>query len=118
MTDKKKMNKISLTLQEFWAFAQSLSDDWYFEGDEGYVDDEFWEGPGHFDPSDKITVERGVIAICYQGDNPDRNKDFLEFIDEFIKWKTGITYEFVILEVPKGKVAEVKKLVQSYLEKN
>ena len=112
----RKQTKVTLTLQEFWAFAQSLSDDWYFEGDEEFVDEKFWEGPGHFDPTEKITVERDCIAICYQGNDHECNGDFMEFIDEFVKWKTGIDYEFITFEVPKGKAQAVREMVEKYLK--
>ena len=101
----RKQTKVTLTLQEFWAFAQSLSDDWYFEGDEGFVDEKFWEGPGNFDPTEEITVERDCIEICYQGNNQNHDEDILEFVDEFTKWKTGIDYEFMTFEVPKKQSA-------------
>jgi hypothetical protein len=114
----RKQTKVTLTLQEFWAFSQSLSEDWYFEGDEEYVNDEFWEGPGHFDPTEKITVERDYITICYQGNDPESNGDFMEFIDEFTKWKTGIDYEYVTFEVSKSKAQAVRKIVEKYLKEN
>jgi len=114
----RKQAKITLTLQELWAFAQSLSDDWYFEGDEEFVDDAFWEGPGHFTPTEEITVERDCLTICYQGNDPENNNDFLEFVDEFIKWKTGIDYEFVTFEVPKSKAPAVREMVEKYLKEN
>lgn len=100
-----------ITLAEFKAFCDQLSDDWYFEGDECFIDDDFWEGK--FNPSEIINVRTDEITLCYQGreDKPESEK-YVDFLPLFRKWKTGIAYEIVTVEIPKGKKADLIAIVK------
>lgn len=103
---------MKITLAEFDAFSKSLSDDWYFEGDDCFIDDEFWDGK--FNPKEVIDVKRDEITLCYQGreslSEGDKYKDFLA---EFKKWKTGIDFDIVVIMIPKDKKAELVAMVKA-----
>jgi hypothetical protein len=105
---------VTLTLAEFDAFQKQTGDDWYFEGDEGYVSDAFWEGV--FDPAEVITVQPEHIYLIYQGEEPDKNAECLDFVVEFEKWRTGLDYEIVAVEIPKGKKEELLALVKEHFK--
>ena len=101
---------MKITLVEFKAFCDQLSNDWYFEGDECVISEEFWDGK--FNPSDVINVNKEEITLCYQG-NDDKSIDesYIDFLPEFKKWKTGIAYEYIGVKIPKGKKEELMKMI-------
>jgi len=107
---------MKISLAEFDAFQKQVPDDWYFEGDEAFVDEEFWKG--NFDPSKTIDVRADDITMCYQGcDDSVRPEDrFKDFILEFRGWKRGSKFEIITLEIPKGMKGEIEKLVAGFIE--
>jgi hypothetical protein len=107
---------MKITLAEFDAFQKAMPDnDWYFDGDEQFVNDDFWEGV--YDPQKIIDVNEGDITLCYQGDKDlSFDEQYKDFLKEFEKWKIGKDTEILVLEVPKGMSPEIKKLVSEYLK--
>lgn len=113
MTRKQKPVKISLV--EFKAFCDQLSKDWYFESDECFIAEEFWDGK--FDPSEIITVGPDEITLCWQGKEPKSPAEsYIDFLPEFLKWKRGYGFEFVVMQVPEGMKAEIESLVKEHLK--
>jgi hypothetical protein len=113
---KPNQKPVDITLAEFNAFAKQLSDDWYFEGDECFIDEAFWDGK--FDPSEVITVGPDEITLCWQGDTSEsQDESYIDFLPEYLKWKRGYGYEFVVLQVPEGMKAEIESLVKEHLKR-
>lgn len=111
----KKEKSVEITLAEFKVFADQLSDDWYFEGDECLIDEMFWEGK--FDPSEVITVGPEEITLCYQGrEHKSQDESYIDFLPEFLKWKRGYGFEFVVMKVPQGMKSEVESLIKEHLK--
>jgi hypothetical protein len=110
---KSKQKPVEITLAEFKAFSDQLSDDWYFDNDG--LSDEFWEGK--FDPSEVITVGPDEIALCWQGSEPkSQDEHYIDFLPEYLKWKRGYGYAFVVLQVPEGMKSEIETLVKDHLK--
>jgi hypothetical protein len=102
---------MKITLAEFDEFCKQLSNDWYFEGDECFIDEDFWDGK--FDPNKVINVNKEEITLCYQGAKDKCvDESYIDFLPEFKKWKTGIDFEIVSVKIPKGKKVELMKLVK------
>jgi hypothetical protein len=106
---------MKITLAEFWAFAQQTSDDWYFEGDECFVDPEFWDGK--FNPAEVIDVKQDDITLGYQGRKElSEGEKYKDFLPEFRKWKGTIDFEYISFKIPKGMKEEISILVKKYLK--
>ncbi len=84
---------MKLTLAKLDAFQKAMpDDDWYFDGDENFVNDDFWEGK--FDPSVAINVKPGDISLVYQGkEHRCFDESVKDFVTEFRKWKGGCDME-------------------------
>jgi hypothetical protein len=102
---------MKITLAEFDAFSKQLSDDWYFEGDESFIDEMFWEGK--FDPADVINVGSEEITLCYQGkEHKSEDEKYIDFLPVFKKWKSGLDFDIVAVKIPKGKKDELLKIIE------
>lgn len=102
---------MKITLAEFKAFADQLSDEWYFDGDECFISEEFWDGK--FNPSDVINVNKEEITLCYQGNEPRSvDESYIDFLPKFKEWKTGCAYEYIGVKIPKGNKDALMSLIK------
>jgi hypothetical protein len=102
---------MKMTLAEFDAFQKTIPDGWYFEGDDEFIDDDFWDGK--YDPEKIININKGDIYILLDSiELPKDGIDEKDFLTEFKKWKSSIDYEFVVIKIPKGKKDELIFMVK------
>jgi len=104
-----KPKSITITYAELKAFSDTIDENWYFEED-GTIPAEFWDGK--LNPSDKITIEEGEIYIMWQGNGESPTDDEREFVAEFRKWRTGLDYLVMTIQVNKKDKDRISKLLK------
>lgn len=106
---------MKLTLAEFKEFADSLSDNWCFEGDEEFIDETLWDGTKYINPGEVVDIPNDGVTICWQGEwgKAPNGEEYLDFITEFKKWKKKQTHDTIGVSIPKEKRKEFEEYVKS-----
>jgi len=104
-----KPKSITITYAELKAFSDTIDENWYFEED-GTIPAEFWDGK--MDPADKITIEAGEIYIIWQGNGDPPTDEDREFVAEYRKWKTGLDFEILAIQINKKDKDRITKLLK------